>query len=272
MQNMTLSTSIPPAAKPRRYKSARTIIALVMREMQTTYGRSPGGYIWAVLEPVAALALFSLVFAVGLKLRTPSIGTNFMLFYATGYLPFSLAMSTAKKVSGSLQFSKQLLQYPGVKFTDALIARFLLSVLTHIMVFYFVMTGITVFYGTGTIFNFTAIISSLALAALFGLGVGTMNCFLMSNFPVWDQFWTVLTRPLMILSTVIFSFEEVPWIYQDALWWNPIIHLIGLMRRGIFPTYDAPYVSVIYVSLLSLILLLVGIILLARYYRDLLNL
>ena len=41
-----------PQLRPPRVQTFRTISALIMREMQTTYGRSPGGYLWAVLEPV----------------------------------------------------------------------------------------------------------------------------------------------------------------------------------------------------------------------------
>ena len=46
-------TPLTPRA-PRRFATVRTSVALMLREMVTTYGRSPGGYIWAVVEPVAA--------------------------------------------------------------------------------------------------------------------------------------------------------------------------------------------------------------------------
>ena len=77
------------------FRFVRTILALILREMSTTYGRSAGGYIWAVLEPAAGIAL--LAFAFSLALRAPSLGTNFALFYATGYLPFMLYFYSAKK-------------------------------------------------------------------------------------------------------------------------------------------------------------------------------
>ena len=33
--------------RARRFRSARAVVALMLREMATTYGRSPGGYVWA---------------------------------------------------------------------------------------------------------------------------------------------------------------------------------------------------------------------------------
>ena len=45
----------------RRFASLRAIAALVLREMSTTNGRSPGGYLWAILEPAAGIALLTIV-------------------------------------------------------------------------------------------------------------------------------------------------------------------------------------------------------------------
>ena len=58
-------------------------MALIIREMATTYGTSPGGYLWALLEPVAGIALLTFVFT--LALDTPPLGQNFAFFYASGY-------------------------------------------------------------------------------------------------------------------------------------------------------------------------------------------
>lgn len=258
---------------PQTARSApafRTIAALVLREMASTYGRSPGGYLWALLQPVGALALFTVVIAVGLNIRHPAIGTNFMLFYATGFLPYAYFNETAQKLARALRFSRRLLNYPTVRFSDALFARFFLNSLTHFLVFYIVMTGIHIAFDLTSILHVPSILLSLALAGVLGLGVGTLNCFLSSMFPVWSQIWSVLTRPLFLLSTLIYTFEQVPWQYQDILWFNPLVHVVGLMRRGFFPTYDAPYVSVIYVFGVASCCLVIGLLLLNRYHRTIL--
>ena len=130
--------TLPPlerdGLRARKFRSGRTILALMLREMATTYGKSPGGYLWAVLEPVAALAMFSLGFSI--MFSAPPIGNSFPMFYATGFLPFTLFNNTANKIAGAITFSRALLAYPVVTFLDALIARFLLNVLTELMVAY----------------------------------------------------------------------------------------------------------------------------------------
>ncbi|WP_311200115.1 hypothetical protein [Phaeobacter inhibens] len=71
-----------PAANPhhrhrRSMATLRTVAALVLREMSTRYGRTPGGYLWGILEPLAAILFLSLGFS--LVIRTPSLGTSFPL-------------------------------------------------------------------------------------------------------------------------------------------------------------------------------------------------
>ncbi len=99
----------------------RAIGALILREISTTYGRSPGGYIWAVLEPAAGIALLTLVFSIGF--RTPPLGASFALYYAAGILPLMMFTELSGKLAQTIQFSRALLVYPRVTFLDALIAR-----------------------------------------------------------------------------------------------------------------------------------------------------
>ncbi|SEP09069.1 capsular polysaccharide transport system permease protein [Salinihabitans flavidus] len=270
---MTSSHDIPSAQIPRpptrRFASVRTIVALVLREMATTYGRSPGGYIWAVLEPAGGIALMSLIFS--LAFRTPALGVSFPIFYATGLVPFMFFTNISQKVSSSLLFSKQLLAYPTVTFIDAILARFILNVITQLLVGYVIFVGIIMIFDTRVMPDLATIAQTYALVTLMTLGIGVLNCFLMSRFSVWKSAWSILTRPLFIISCIFFLFEGVPQPYRDWLWYNPLVHIVGLMRRGFYPSYDATYVSVPYVAGVGMITLVIGLLLLRRYHRDLLN-
>ena len=257
-----------PQSRPTRFRTSRTIFALFIREMSTTYGRSSGGYLWAVAEPIAGILLLTLLFSVAL--RSPSIGTNFALFYASGYLPFSAFMDISQKVAKAVRFSKQLLYYPGVTLVDALLARFLLNALTQCVVVVVVLAGIINIYDVDVILDIKSMALSIVLVFWLAFGVGVLNCYLQSMFPVWERIWSVLTRPLFLISGVIFIFDDIPQPYQDWLWWNPLVHPVGMMRNGVFSSYDASYVSVLYVVTVGAICMMAGLLLLRRYYRDIL--
>lgn len=253
----------------RGFKTLRSIAALVVREMSTSYGRSPGGYFWAVMEPVAGIALLSVVFS--LALRSPPLGVNFQIYYATGFLPFIIYREVESKTTTAIRFSRSLLFYPTITYVDAVIGRFILTMITQTMVFLLVVGGIITLWETRTWMEPSLILSSLAAAAILGVGVGTVNCFLISVFPVWQRFWIVLNRPLVIISGVIFLHDTVPEPWKGYLEWNPLVHIVGQMRRGFYPIYDGEYVNMLYPIGLGLGLIVVGLILLNKFNRWILN-
>lgn len=253
----------------RRFKTPRTIVALMLREMATTYGRSPGGYLWAVLEPVAGTLLLSFIFA--LAFRAPPMGTNFAMFYATGLLPFMMYSDISQKVSQSIGFSRPLLFYPGVTFVDTIIARLILNTITQAMVFGIVMGGILLVFDISTIIDYQAMFLSLLMALILGVSIGILNCFLISLYPAWARVWAVLNRPMFIISCILFLFESIPDPYRSFLWYNPLVHITGEMRAAFYPIYDASYVQPAYVFAVSGVCCFAGLVLLGRYHRDILN-
>ena len=250
--------------------SARNIIALVLREMGTTSGRSSGGYLWAILEPAAGIALLTLLFS--LAFRSPPLGTSFPVFYATGILPFVMFNDVSAKLGQAIRYSKPLLFYPRLTFADALIARFLLNSLTQLMVACLVIVVVLGLSDGRYALHLPSILLGFLMAAVLALGIGTMNCFLFSMFPAWQRIWGIITRPLFLVSSIFYTFESVPRQYQEILWYNPLVHVIGQMRRGFYQTYDAVWVSHIYVFGGSLLLLAAALVLLGRYHRDILDL
>ncbi|WP_315898655.1 ABC transporter permease [Vannielia litorea] len=265
------SVPIPelPLAKPARFRTGRTIAALFIREMSTTYGRNAAGYVWAVLEPVAGIALMSIIFSIGF--RSPSIGTNFPLFYASGLLPFLAYMSVSNKVAQSVRFSRQLIIYPAVTFIDAIIARFMLNAVTEILAFMILLTGIIIAFDVSVILDVPAMALGMFLALWVALGVGTLNCYLLATYPSWERTWAILNRPLFIVSCIFFIYDDIPHPYQEWLWYNPLVHCVGIVRSGVYATYDASYASAGYVIAFGAVPMALGLVFLHRNHRNIIN-
>lgn len=244
-------------------------MALVLREMSSRYGRSPGGYLWAILEPLGMIALMSIGFS--LLMRAPQLGTSFILFFTTGFVPFTFYQTLSSTMQRALNFSKVLLTYPAVTWVDALVARLLLNSLTGILVSYIILGIVIAAQSDPVSIDFGPALASMALALLVGLSVGTLNCALTGLVSIWGQVWGIVSRPLFLASGVIFLYDSMPQGAQSVLWFNPLMHVVGLMRRAFYPSYSADYVSVPFVIFSSLIFLFLGIVLLGRYHRDILS-
>lgn len=252
-----------------RFRMLRTVTALMLREIASTYGRSPGGYLWTVAEPVAAIGLLTLLFS--LAFAKPALGDNFAMFYATGYLPFSLYSDVSAKLSQAIPFSRPLLAYPSVTFVDAMIARLALTLLTQVLIFIIILAGIDLIYGLDTAWNLPSLLSAILLTTLLGTGIGALNGYLFLEFPVWQRIWAIASRPLFLISGVMFTYEMMPPQARAVLWWNPLIHATGLVRDGVYGAYDASYVSPAYVAAFGLVPLCFGLLLLSRHYQRLIE-
>ncbi|WP_237763492.1 ABC transporter permease [Falsirhodobacter sp. alg1] len=268
MADKTEEAMLRPVQKQRRFAMLRSITALVMREMATTYGRSPGGYIWAILEPIAAISMLTIVF--GVMLRHPPLGSNFAIFYATGMLPMTMYTGLVGRVQGAINFSRPLLTYPSVTFVDAIAARFLLALMTTLLVAFIVFSGIRTVFDTRTVVDFQAVAIGYSMGAALALGIGTMNCVLVSFIPLWDRLWGILTVPQMLLSGVFYTFDSLPNHVKAWLWYNPLVHVVGQVRSGFYPYYNADYVSPLYVYGVAIVPLCLGIVFLRRWHRFIL--
>lgn len=258
----------PSIPRRRHFATGRAIVALMLREMATSYGRSPGGYIWAVLEPTIGIALLSFVFSA--VFENPPMGISFPMFYATGMLPFIMFTDVHGKIASSLMYSKQLLAYPTVTFVDAILARFFLNIITQLLVAYIILAFCMLAFETRVNLDLPVIIQAFSLAAFLGLGIGTLNAFLFTRFDVAQRAWSILMRPMFIISGIFLLYEGIPQPYRDWLWYNPLLHVTALMRRGFYGTYDAEFVSVPYVTGIALACIALGLLLLRRHYQDLL--
>lgn len=271
-------SALPPALEPgsaspggsrRSFASSRVILALILREMSTRYAKSPGGYIWAILEPLGFIALMAVGFS--LMARVPPLGTSFVLFYASGFLPFNLYKAVENDVSSAIVFSRPLLLYPAVTWLDAILARFLLATITNLLVLILIVAGAVVFSAHGARLDFVPMLHAVVAAAVLGLGVGTLNAFLHGRFPLIQTTWKIINRPLFLLSAVIYTLESLPTRLQNILWWNPLVHLTGMMRDGVYPSYQPQYISQTYVYGIAFVSFAMGLLFLRAYSRDLVN-
>ena len=269
---------ISPALEPasgrvhsnrRGLTAARVIMALMLREMTTKYGRTPGGYLWAVLGPIGMIVVLS--FGFSLVMRSPSIGNSFIVFYASGYLAFNQYRTLESAVTKALVYSRGLLRYPVVTWLDAILARFLLNLLTNVLNTILIMGGVIYFAAGNTYVKLGPMVEAMCLAAFLALGMGTFNALLSGVWPLWKTIYKIITRPLLLASAVLYIVEDLPPIAAEVLWYNPLAHITGLMRSGVFITYSPQYISVPYVLVVATVPLAIGLLFLRTKAVSILN-
>lgn len=257
-----------PAQQPRgrRFKTLRVTTALMMREIASTDSRTSLGFLWQFIEPVATIALMTLFFQ--MMTRTPPLGTNYPLFYVTGVLPFQMFTVLSNKISSALRFSRPLLGFPSVSVLDAIAARFILNFVIEGFVFITLAAGIIWAYDLHIVVDVPMAAGSLLLAAGLALGIGTFNSVLFVALPVYETMYGVISRPLMLVSGVLFLTDSMPEPIKSWILWNPVTHPVSMMRAAFFAGADRSHIDPFYVILIALVTFTLGLVTLRRYFRD----
>lgn len=262
-------SSVPPAPqalRPRSFKTLRVIIALILRELESSESRTSLGFLWAFIDPIASIAVMTLVFSV--ISHIPPIGSNFPLFYMTGIVPFGIYAALSTKAASAPKFSRPLLNLPVVRPLDAIIARAILHLFIQLIVFAVLALSIILYWDLNPNIDALMVIEAIFMAVGLGLGMGCFNAVLFLLIPSYEKFWSVLTRPLMMASGVLIPINFVPEPYATYLWWNPVAHPVELMRAAFYPEVGRENVSVLFVVIVTMVTLTLGLVLLHRVIRD----
>ncbi|THK34620.1 ABC transporter permease [Ensifer sp. MPMI2T] len=250
-------------------KHARVTVALMVREISTRYGSKPGGYVWALVDPVAHVALMTIIFQA--IARMPALGSSFALFFATGYLPYMFYSSMSGFVTGAVRANRALLNYPIVAPVDCVIARYFVQFLTSGLVAFLVLMFVVMEDDVSLSIDEGKIASACLFATLLGLGIGVANIGLYARSSLYEQVYGIVTRPLFMISGVFFVPDSLPHPFGDYILYNPLTHIIMWFRTGIYPEYRAQGLDIGYVAEFTAIAIFIGVIIFTfsgRYLRE----
>jgi capsular polysaccharide transport system permease protein len=142
---------------------------------------------------------------------------------------------------------------------------------TQLLVAVIVFGGIMIVYDVDANVDLGYIFVALIAACMLGLGIGSLNSVIVHIFPGWRNMWGIITRPLFLISCVFYLFDSLPQWAQSVLWFNPLVHIIGLTRAGFYGSYEGDYVTTAYPFLIGGITFLMGLILLRRHAPYMIN-
>lgn len=258
---MSAPDIVMPASTPSTHPwsvMTRVIVALVLRETKTRFGQNKLGYLWAILEPVAYVAIFVLI-REQIRAAVP-FGVSLFLFILTGLLTFRIFVSISSRALSAITANKPLLGYPPVKPTDVIIARVLLESLTMFIVLIIFYAFLALTSDQKIIVHHEKWAGAVAAVFLLSAGIGTFNAVFVVIWPTWQRIWSLLRLPLLLLSGIFYVPSSLPPAAQEILWWNPVLHCTEWFRTATYISYD-PLLDRGYVITFGLATMAVGLVL-----------
>ena len=257
-----------PRLKPRGGLSVMraAIRALLLRELQTRFGQYRLGYVWVLLEPLLTIGI--LLFLFGTLMQRTLPGIEYEIFLLNGILPFFMFRSGVTQALNATQANKGLFSYRPVKPIDALLARNFLEFLLKFIAYIFFSL---VFLWLSYVISFEHIPE---LLFYWGLLFVFMVAFSLIFMVIGDfsqeisKFLSVAFLILYLLSGIIYSIHMVPVQYREYLLWNPLIHIIELMRHAVAPNYElVSGINLNYFILWIIGTMFIGLVLYKRFER-----
>jgi len=237
----------------------RVVAALIRREMRAHFGESRMGYLWALVEPGLHLAVMLAVFIYILH-RRPALGTNTAVFILSGIIPYFLYSKIASYLAGSVSGNRQLLTLPPVKLHDVIVARTILEATTYIFVGYLMflalfMSGVA----EAVPYDLLRVLEGFGFAIAIGVGVGMINIVIVSYFHNWMTFFGFLSTPLWFFSGLWYIPDEIPEPYRHYILYNPLVHVIMIVRSGFYREFKATLLDMPYLVGFAGVVLAVGL-------------
>jgi lipopolysaccharide transport system permease protein len=234
---------------------------LVWRDLKVRYQQTLLGGLWAILQPLAGTAAFSLVF--GRFAKMPSDGVPYPLFSLTALVVWSYFAGALSAAVNSLVANRQLVSkvyFPRVilPVSAALVGLVDLVIglvmLAAVMLFY----RVTIPWTAVCIVPLTLI--ALAAAVGLGAGLGAINVRfrdVRATMPFLVQLW-------LFLTPVAYPASLAPAAWRPLLALNPMAGVVEGYRWSLLPVGPAPTELIAISAASGLVILIVGLVVFQR--------
>ncbi len=212
----------------RLYIYKDLLLVFIWREFLIRYKQTFIGVLWAVLQPVSLMLLFTFIF--GVVLHTTHKNYPYVLFFYAGVLPWTFFSGSTNfavtSLSGNfnlvtkIYFPREIIPLSGVaiNFIDYLIGLFVFFILL-------------VFYRVQITWNFLWLIPLLIMLIIYTTSISLFLAALNVYYRDVKLASTFLLQFLFFATPVIYSVDTVDNRWKLLLFLNPLTFIVENMRR-----------------------------------------
>lgn len=211
----------------------RVIGALMLREMQTRFGRDNLGYLWLFLEPMllgGAIGTLHHLSGHGLPGNLP-----IMMFWVTGYIPYYMFRGIVNRGPDAVVANQSLLYHRRITLHDIILARNLLEggAVGGTLAVFMVLFGML---GGTWPAEPALVVIGMVLMLLLSHGFAVMLAAASIFTDLVDRTVHLLTYLSLPFTGAFFMVFWLPTDMQQAVMAVPLVHAFELIRHGLFGT------------------------------------
>jgi lipopolysaccharide transport system permease protein len=205
------------------------LVVLTARDVKVRYKQTSLGVAWAIIQPVAAMVIFSIVF--GRLAGLPSDGYPYPIFTYAALLPWTYFATSIATAGNSLVSSADLVRkvyfprlFVPLASVGAAIVDFAIATI--------IMLLLMAYYGIPPTANIIAVPFLLIFTTLAALGIGTLLAALNAAYRDFRYVIPFLVQIWLFATPVAYPASLVPEKWRWVIYLNPMSGLVGGFRSA----------------------------------------
>lgn len=241
------------------------ILGSVKREFQSKYRNSLLGAAWTVINPLAMIVVYTVIFSQVMKAKLPGMDSSFgySIYLCAGSLTWGLFAEIVGRGQNIFIDNANLLKkisFP--RMTLPTIA--VLNALVNFAIIFSLFLAFLVAAGFWPGWVLVAALAVLAVQLLLAIGLGMVLGVLNVFFRDVGQFFGIFLQFWFWFTPVVYPASILPEQVKPFMAWNPMYPVIGSYQR-IFVSQQWPdWSALVYPLVLGLVLCALGL----RMYRQ----
>jgi lipopolysaccharide transport system permease protein len=207
------------------------ILGSVKREFQSRYQNSLLGAAWTVLNPLAMIVVYTVIFSQVMRSRLPGVDSSFgySIYLCAGVLTWGLFAEIAGRAQTVFLENANLLKklsFPRMSLPVTVVTNALLNfaIVFSLFALFLALTG----NFPGIVF--VALLPLLALLVLFSIGLGVTLGILNVFFRDVGQFFGIVLQFWFWLTPIVYPLNILPQRLARYMDFNPMARVIGAFQ------------------------------------------
>lgn len=248
------------------------IVSSIRNDLRSRFARSKLGALWMILQPLAQVAIYSLVLSRIMSAKLPGIDSKYAysLYLLSGMLAWSLFSEIVSRsltvfVDNGSMLKKIVFPrvcLPLIVVGSALVNNLLLLVVTVVV---FAILG--EFPSTVALWIPALMVCGVAFALGLGLLLGVLNVFIRDI----NQFMQVILQLWFWLTPIVYMTTIIPPALMSWMRLNPMYWIVSEYQRVLVYGQGPEFVSLIPIVVSSFVLLGAGLLLFRRAAPDMVD-
>jgi lipopolysaccharide transport system permease protein len=235
------------------------ILGSVKREFQSRYRNSLLGAAWTVLNPLAMIVVYTVIFSQVMKSKLPGVDNHFAysIYLCAGVLTWGLfAEITGRAQNVFLEHANLIkkISFPRICLPIIVV----LNACVNFAIIFGLFLAFLIFSGNFPGTSFVAIIPVLLIQIMFSIGLGIVVGVLNVFFRDVGQFFVVLLQFWFWFTPVVYTASILPQTVQSYIRWNPMAPLIAAYQDILVHAVWPHWGSLLFPTIFGMLLCIFG--------------